>query len=332
MPVYKDKQRGTWFVKFSQTVDGKRRQILKRGFAKKTDAQKWEAEQRTLLPTTPGATFREMTVKYMAIKQMKPSSEKVYWDAIEQHFPHVDLPIGKVTKAMMVDWLANLNRSELSQNTKARIVTVVRAVFNFAEQYYDMPNPAKNLTCRKKKSKVPTVWSPEEFERFLSVVDIDLYRILFCFLYYTGCRKSEALTLQREDITGDTVHFHRAIKTEASERTLKLAPQLLDILRPLLDHADGLLFPIPLSTLTVQYYAYLDKADVPRIRIHDFRHSFATNAIGSGANIVAVSKYLGHASVRQTLDTYTHLFKNSDDELVNLVNGIIPVSQLQKSE
>ena len=45
MPVYKDKKRGTWYVKYSQTVNGKRQQVFKRGFQTKKEAVLWESKE-----------------------------------------------------------------------------------------------------------------------------------------------------------------------------------------------------------------------------------------------------------------------------------------------
>jgi len=46
---------------------------------------------------------------------------------------------------------------------------------------------------------------------------------------------------------------------------------------------------------------------VPRIRIHDQRHTFASLALKHGANLLAVSKQLGHARPSTTSDIYGHI-------------------------
>ena len=55
----------------------------------------------------------------------------------------------------------------------------------------------------------------------------------------------------------------------------------------------------------------VDKA-FPRVTIHDLRHTAASLAVSSGANVKAVQRMLGHASAAMTLDTYADLF---DDDL-----------------
>lgn len=51
---------------------------------------------------------------------------------------------------------------------------------------------------------------------------------------------------------------------------------------------------------------------MPRVTPHDLRHTAASLAISSGANVKAVQHMLGHASAAMTLDTYADLF---DDDL-----------------
>lgn len=52
---------------------------------------------------------------------------------------------------------------------------------------------------------------------------------------------------------------------------------------------------------------------MPRVTPHDLRHTAASLAISSGANVKAVQRMLGHASASMTLDTYADLFDNDLD-------------------
>ena len=63
-------------------------------------------------------------------------------------------------------------------------------------------------------------------------------------------------------------------------------------------------------------------AEVKQIRIHDFRHSCASLLINSGASIMVVAKYLGHANIDETLNTYSHLFKNKMEEAVKTMESL----------
>jgi integrase len=48
-------------------------------------------------------------------------------------------------------------------------------------------------------------------------------------------------------------------------------------------------------------------------RYHDLRHHFASALIAGGCSVKVVQKALGHASAKVTLDTYAHLWPDSDD-------------------
>ena len=63
-------------------------------------------------------------------------------------------------------------------------------------------------------------------------------------------------------------------------------------------------------------------AEVKQIRIHDFRHSCALLLINSGATINVVAKYLGHTKIDETLNTYSHLFKNQLNEIINIIDKL----------
>ena len=67
---------------------------------------------------------------------------------------------------------------------------------------------------------------------------------------------------------------------------------------------------------------FCDLSGVKRIRIHDFRHSCASVLINNGASIMIVAKYLGHAKIDETLNTYSHLFKNQLNEIINIIDKL----------
>nr|WP_268773233.1 tyrosine-type recombinase/integrase [Microbacterium sp. Leaf436] len=57
----------------------------------------------------------------------------------------------------------------------------------------------------------------------------------------------------------------------------------------------------------------LDAAGLERMTVHDLRHTAASLAISSGANVKAVQRMLGHASAAMTLDVYADLFDDDVD-------------------
>ncbi len=76
------------------------------------------------------------------------------------------------------------------------------------------------------------------------------------------------------------------------------------------------------STITARKNRNCEIAGVKQIRIHDFRHSCAFLLIYKGANIITVSKFLGHTKIDETLNTYSHMFKNKLNDIVNTINKL----------
>ena len=63
----------------------------------------------------------------------------------------------------------------------------------------------------------------------------------------------------------------------------------------------------------------LELAGIKDIRVHDFRHNCVSLLIDSGANITLVAKYLGHSKIDETLNTYSHMYQNRLDTIVNII-------------
>ena len=61
----------------------------------------------------------------------------------------------------------------------------------------------------------------------------------------------------------------------------------------------------------------LEKADVPAIRIHDIRHTFASLLLSQGEPLNYVKEQLGHASIQTTVDVYGHIVPGSNRNAVN---------------
>ena len=64
-----------------------------------------------------------------------------------------------------------------------------------------------------------------------------------------------------------------------------------------------------------------EKAGLPKIRVHDLRHSHASMLIDMGFDILEISERLGHESVKTTLDTYSHLYPSKQKGLADKLNA-----------
>ena len=215
MSVYKDTKRGTWYVSYSvREKDSKNyKHVTKRGFKTKKEATDWEIKQKSNADDgkpTNKTTFKEMTIKW---ENYIDSSE----DSRHDHQTHFELrfkslynkPIIDISKQDLVDWRVWLSTTEYSTITKNKTLSYVRGVYKFANTMFDIPNIAVVLKNFKKTESEVTkemeVWTPEEFDKFVSCVNDPEVRVFFKFLFWTGCRRGEAIALQKRHVGDHSV-------------------------------------------------------------------------------------------------------------------------------
>jgi len=67
----------------------------------------------------------------------------------------------------------------------------------------------------------------------------------------------------------------------------------------------------------------LKKANLPHIRFHDLRHTFATVALQNGVDVKTVSSMLGHYDAGFTLRTYTHATRQAQNDAAQKVGAFM---------
>jgi integrase len=85
--------------------------------------------------------------------------------------------------------------------------------------------------------------------------------------------------------------------------------------------ADG--SPVQPNTLTHNWIIEWAKTGLPRIRLHDLRHTHATHLLASGVHPKIASERLGHSKVGLTLDTYSHVLPNMQADAAALVDDAL---------
>jgi len=197
------------------------------------------------------------------------------------------------------------------------------------------------------------VWTAEQLRTFLRTVADDRIYAAWLLLATTGMRRGEVLGLRWSDLDLDqgsagvvqsrvvaaygevltsepkTAKGRRAVALDAAttaalrahraaqaQERLALGPAWRD---------SGLVFtladggPIHPQRFTAWFGQAAARAGLPRIRLHDLRHSYATLALGAGIHPKIVSERLGHATVAITLDVYSHVSPSMQREAAGLV-------------
>ena len=75
-----------------------------------------------------------------------------------------------------------------------------------------------------------------------------------------------------------------------------------------------------------------EKAGLPHIRVHDFRHSHVSLLCNAGINIQEISRRLGHANVTETWRTYSHMYPAEESRAVKVLESFKKPKDKGKSE
>lgn len=338
------------FIQYSKGLDGKRRQYQSQAYM--TEEEAIQAEKAYLnkykdVEVNPHMTFKEAYTIYYDYQKdkIKDSTLKTYRDRIKYMGLLDNVELVNLNWDLYQKWRAQINKTNLCDRYKTDIQKFIKQVINFAEKqwdfnlrkFYNKLEPFKTPGALKKEMDF---YEPEEFFKFISVVDDLRYKCFFELLYYCGLRRSEARGLQWKHIdfknklltvsqqvlnpsnsNASTEWYISSTKTEASNRTIPVPTTLLNDLSELKKTNEKfskfkqtwfmLGDDIPMATGRMYFFRdkYAEKAGIRRIRLHDFRHSCASALISGSAPITAVSNFLGHSETTETLETYTHMFK-----------------------
>ena len=201
-------------------------------------------------------------------------------------------------------------------------------------------------------------YTAEQFQRYIGVArnfadsDVSLfswgYYVFFAIAYYTGLRKGEINALKWSDLEGNMLHVRRSVtqkvkgeaiietppKNKTSYRTIQMPLPLIEILDEHLSRqksnaswsedfrvcgGEKCLSDTGIEKANTKY---AQAAELPHIRIHDFRHSHASLLANEGINIQEIARRLGHSKIEQTWSTYAHLYPREEERAVAVLNRI----------
>ena len=353
MASYEQNANREWSVRFRYVEFGKMKNKRLSCFNTKKDAEKAyidyiKTHNQSKVSQNKDITFEQLYNNYFEYIRNKLKVSSVY--DISHIFSKHLLPVFgkmkvfKITKRDIFDWQNKLNKTDYSYKFKCKLRGDMSAIFRYAVFYYDLPaNPVSQVEPfkRTETKKEMQVWTLDEFKKFISCVENEPYKTFFMFLYLTGCRKGEAfaLTWDKVDFKNKTVTINQNLTRKVdgkpfeitstktnNSRSILIPETLVSQLSQLLNTQPnnhnykfvfGGNYPLADRTTTRVFENAIKKAGVKPIHLHCLRHSHASYLISQGENIVMVSKRLGHATIQQTLNTYSHLMPNQEQQMVS---------------
>ncbi len=239
--------------------------------------------------------------------------------------------------------------TQLSDSMVRKIHLVLHEALDMAvKQRLLVSNPTNGTTVPKNNYKEKQILNDEQLDRFMEVIRSD--ERWYDFFYTeitTGLRKGEICGLRWEDFDEQSgkLKIQRSVgklrdgtleigetKTETGKREILLPPSTVELLSKRKEKAvSDWIFPNwkntaepmnPQSAYT-HLKVLLKKAELPLIRFHDLRHTFATHAIAGGVDAKTLSGILGHTNASFTLDTYTHVTTDMQKNAAKIVGNFM---------
>jgi len=272
------------------------------------------------LPQIPISSFLD----HLRVERgLSPHTLSSYKEDLKQFESWLPCEIYEVTPSLMGEYISFLKNKGLSTSSISRKLSAVRMFYRFllAESIVN-ENPAQGVISPRRGRRIPTYLSLKEVERLLdaplTVSPFGLRdKAILEFLYATGLRVSELVSLNRRDINLSSGWVK--VKGKGShERMVPVGREALNWIRRYLKERKDKSKDSPLfcnrygERLSRQscweiIKKYAKKAGINKvISPHVLRHSFATHLLSRDADLRAVQELLGHVNI-STTQIYTHV-------------------------
>jgi integrase len=292
-------------------------------------------ENTVRLRTNPTTLDR---YKLVAEKQLKPYIGPVRLD--------------KLTGFHVMQLYAALEKAGESVRAQQMAGTVLFGALKYAvKMKLLLHNPCEDATRPKAAKREMQIYDGDQVQEFLRVASEDRLYALYVLAIDSGCRQGELFGLQWPDIDFEagSIQIQRTLeelrgvfrlkppKTQAGRRRIELSPFALDALlehrkrmfaegrdvktgQVFVDENGGFLRKS--NTTRRSFRSIMKRADLPRIRFHDLRHTSASLLLMAGENIKVVSERLGHEDIEITLKTYSHVLPTMQKAAAEKMNRI----------
>ena len=285
--------------------------------------------------------YAEWYLDGCSIVNHKTSTRRNYRQSLDLYLLPAfgSLPLDKITRKHIKAFLQDLNTKNLKRNTirnhKAYLSTILtEAVDDELLEANPALGTGKHIKKGVRQEINPLTW--DESVRYLETANAHFPRHYpMCLtLCRTGMRLGEVVGLKPGDLdfNGRFIEVQRAVyqsqvttpKTD-KKRRVDMSSQLAEVLKAHLverkketlkkgwrEPPEFLFYDTRGGILDADHWRkwvhnkILEKAGLRHVRIHDLRHTYATLRLLKGDTLIDVSKQLGHASVKMTLDVYTH--------------------------
>lgn len=242
------------------------------------------------------------------------------------------LYIDEIHTADIEDYLYWLKEKKgLQPASRSRNLYTLRSFWKYIHNKEFCPrNIAILLEPIRLQKKERTYLSIDEAEQFIEEIDHPLIKVVVQTLYYTGMRISECLSLSLKNVDLEKKVIHVINGKGKKDRNIPISDNLLEVfidylkfLRPEVNN-NNFFATKKTGRLSSAYVNRILQDTTSRlgwekhVTAHILRHSFASNLIKNGVNLVHVQKLLGHSDLKVT-SVYTHANMDDLSEAINVL-------------
>ncbi|NMM65105.1 tyrosine-type recombinase/integrase [Clostridium sp. P21] len=239
--------------------------------------------------------------------------------------------LSDVTMVDIDDYLYELKKKKLSSASRSRQIYTFRSFWSYLyKNKFCEWNIAMSIEPIKIQRTERTFLSSEEAHALINAIEHPLIKTVVQTLFYTGLRISECLNLKVKDVDIENKVIHIINGKGSKNRDIPINVNLLSILKNYVETykcsiKSNYFFATEKSgSLSAPYVNRVlnDTAHTlgwkKHVSAHILRHSFASNLIKNGVNLVYVQKLLGHSNLKVT-SIYTHANMDDLNKCINVL-------------
>lgn len=372
MAVYKSKNatkdgRQYYFTYYKKNYAGENKKYKSKKYLSKREAEKAEAEFILDKNIPSRINFSYVANDFFDnLSKIKKEStlytyKKDYKNHIKPYFEKFNIDDIDIAKVRC--WAEEMNKKGLSTSYKNKIYNILKLIIDHGIKYYGIKTNYVTIQGRFQEKKDKVICNEkiryithDNFKKFISCIDDDMWHSFFCFAYYTGCRKGEIFALTWNDIEFEKniIIINKTLNEEIKGKfvitsTKNNKNRLIQMNKALIEELkiyktkqmkykdftnNWFVFggPIHLSKTTVDRYKhkYFKLSGMQEITMHEFRHSHVSLLINeyikSGQTdttkfFIMMSNRMGH-TIDVMEKTYMHLFPTIQNEIVNILDNL----------
>ena len=209
------------------------------------------------------------------------------------------LPIDRPTALRIFD-------GNLSASSREQLAMIVKRFFRWAQEVHDIPNPIPDFKPVSRSRSLPRVLTDDEITKLLGAAQKPSNLALALLILDTGIRIGEVANLTKHSIVAHSDRFEIEVDGKTGMRRIPISA---DVARKLMQLGGDMHIwtkkgglPIVKDSLQKRFRRMMERAAITGRRLgpHTLRHTFGTNFIRQGGDVVVLKDLLGHTSIEMT--------------------------------